>query len=235
MAQGSLLAEERELKLRPRAAALLDTLESATALGPFAVVGRDHERQSNYFFDTPGRTLRAARVAFRRRDVAGRALAAWTIKGPGALAAGISSRPEIEVLLAPGTPPALALGVLREAARQRGAPLLAEAVAEALAGSPPPLARPLLRFDTDRRLLHLEDQAHGWRVELALDRLALPGHPHFADLEIEAELKRGDEAALRAVEDAVRAHGEVTHSTGTKLQRVADHLAACSGPQLPDP
>jgi inorganic triphosphatase YgiF len=61
---------------------------------------------------------------------------------------------------------------------------------------------------------------------LALDRMTIVGH-EYAEEEIEAELKRGDEAALSAARDAIEALGEVRESEGSKLSRAVAHVREC--------
>jgi inorganic triphosphatase YgiF len=212
--------EERELKLRPLAEELLDRLEAVDTLGPFRVVRRWRERQRNAFFDTPGGALRAAAVALRRRQVDGQRQVVWTAKGPGRTSGGVTSRPEIEVVLGPDLPPALAVGLLEQAARERGAPLLAEALAQ----SPPPTSRPYLELETDRRLARLEAAERGWRAELALDRVGLTGHPEYHELEVEVELERGDDEALVEARRAIEGLGAVQESHGSKLSRALAYV-----------
>jgi inorganic triphosphatase YgiF len=124
------------------------------------------------------------------------------------------------VQLDPDTSSAIALGVLRDAARSRGAPVLAEAATGM------PLARPYLETQTDRTILDLEAPERGWAVELSLDRMQLIGH-RYADFEIEAELKHGDDAALEAARDAISAMGSVSESRASKLTRASAHIQAC--------
>jgi inorganic triphosphatase YgiF len=217
---------ERELKLVPADARVVDRLAVVDRLGELEVRGRRREQQRNSFFDTSSRALSRARLGFRRRTIQGQRLAIWTIKADTDLVRGVATRSEIELHLDADTPPALALGALRSAARSRGAAALAEEVADALAGSGLPLARPLLEMETDRLILDLEAPGRGWTVELALDRVRLPGHA-YSELEIEAELKHGDEAALEAARSAVASLGEVRASEGSKLSRALAHLASC--------
>ncbi|MBV9173479.1 MAG: CYTH domain-containing protein, partial [Chloroflexi bacterium] len=167
-----------------------------------------------------------AHVGFRRRVVTGRRLATWTIKGEGGVVRGVVSRPEIELELDADMPPALALDALRDAARTRGAPVLAEQVADALAVGGLPMAKPLLETETHRRILNLEAADRGWSAELALDQVQLIGHK-IAEHEIEVELKRGDESALDAARDAISQLGDVTESKGSKLSRALAHLREC--------
>jgi inorganic triphosphatase YgiF len=216
---------ERELKLVPESEALLDELEQVERLGPFEVRGRRRELQHNSFFDSDSQALRQARVGFRRRSVEGQQLATWTIKGDAQHLGGVASRSEIELRLEADTPPALALSTLRDAAASRGASALAQAVGDAIASGGPPLARPGLETRTDRRILDLETQ-QGWQVELALDRMEVVGHK-YREVEIEAELKHGDEAALTAAREAIAALGAVRNSGGSKLGRAQAHVENC--------
>ncbi|MBV9581589.1 MAG: CYTH domain-containing protein, partial [Chloroflexi bacterium] len=88
------------------------------------------------------------------------------------------------------------------------------------------LAQPFLETETDRRIVDLEIPERGWQVELALDRMRVIGHA-YAEIEIEAELKAGDEAALAAARAAIEALGTVHESKGSKLSRAAEHVAHC--------
>ena len=217
---------ERELKLVPADTRLLERLAAVERLGELEAVGRHRELQRNSFFDTASRALSSARVGFRRRTVDGRRLATWSLKSDAKLVGGVATRSEIELQLDPSMPPALSIGALREAARSRGAAALAEHVADALASGGLPLARPFLEMETDRAVVDLEAPERGWSVELALDRVRLVGHA-YDEVEIEAELKRGDDAALQAVLSAIAALGDVRLSEGSKLSRAMAHLAVC--------
>ncbi len=217
---------ERELKLVPDDPGLLDRLAAQNQFGELVVGGRRHEVQRNSFFDTAARSLGAKRVGFRRRTVEGQPMAIWSLKSDAAVLRGVTTRREIELQLDPDMAPMLALGTLRQVARQRGAPALAEEIGDALSGGGPPLAKPFLELRTDRTILDLESQAKNWSVELALDRVQLVGHKH-TEVEIEAELKRGDEAALDFVRNAIEALGRVRESDGSKLSRAVAHLEAC--------
>ena len=219
---------ERELKLRPDEPALLDRLAAVERLGEFRVAGRRREVQRNSFFDSSSRALSQARVSFRRRTIQGEPMATWTLKGGGNHARGVSTRTEIELRLDSDMAPVLAIDALRQAARQRGAAALAEQLGDALAVGGLPLARPYLETETDRTILDLEAADRGWSVELALDRVRLVGHG-YAELEIEAELKRGDDAALEAAREAIAALGPTHESEGSKLSRALAHVGACSG------
>jgi inorganic triphosphatase YgiF len=216
---------ERELKLVPVDEALLDALEHVERLGPFRARGHRREVQHNRFFDSPSYGLAAAYVGFRSRDVAGQPLATWTIKGEAQRLAGVASRTEIELQLPAKTFPDVALDRLCASARARGASALADAVQGAVASGPPE-ASPFLETETDRRIVDLEEPSHGWQVELALDRVRLVGHT-YREVEIEAELKDGDEAALTAARAAIEALGPVRESEGSKLSRAAAHVASC--------
>jgi inorganic triphosphatase YgiF len=221
---------ERELKLVPDDPGLLDRLSAQTEFGELVVAGRRHEVQRNSFFDTPSKALSSARVGFRRRTVEGQPMAVWSLKSDARVLRGVTTRSEIEVQLAPDLAPMLALGTLRQVARQRGAAALAEEIGDALSGGGPPLAKPFLDSQTDRAILDLESRVHGWSVELALDRVHLLGHD-YAEVEIEAELKRGDEKALESVRGAIEALGPVRESDGSKLSRAMAHVQACDCPK----
>jgi inorganic triphosphatase YgiF len=219
---------ERELKLVPADPALLDRLAAVKQLGGFVATGAHRESQHNSFYDSATRSLGKARVGFRRRTVAGQSLATWTIKSESqrATTPGIATRAEIELRLDAEMPPALAIGALRDAARARGAPALADDVSDALAAGGLPLATPYLETETDRRVVDLEAEDGRSAVELALDRVRLIGHA-VEEIEIEAELKRGDEADLEEIRLAIAASGDVRESEGSKLSRALSHLDVC--------
>jgi len=217
---------ERELKLVPEDPGLLDPLAAQKQFGELVVVGRRHEVQRNSFFDSASQSLGAKRVGFRRRTVEGQPMAIWSLKSDAKVLRGVTTRSEIELQLDADMPPMLALGTLRQVARQRGAAALAEEIGDALSGGGPPLAQPFLQIETDRTILDLESKAKNWSVELALDRVQLRGHD-YREVEIEAELKRGDEKALDAVRRAIEALGQVQESNGSKLSRAVAHLQAC--------
>jgi inorganic triphosphatase YgiF len=217
---------ERELKLVPGDPSLLDELATQTNFGELAVVARRHEVQRNSFFDTAAHSLGAKRVGFRRRTVAGQAMAIWSLKSNARVLRGVTTRSEIELQLDADIAPMLALGTLRQVARQRGAAALAEQIGDALTGGGSPVATPFLEIETDRTILDLESRAKKWSVELALDRVQLSGH-EYQEVEIEAELKRGDEQALDEVRSAIEALGQVHESNGSKLSRAMAHLQAC--------
>jgi inorganic triphosphatase YgiF len=216
---------ERELKLVPDDAALMVDLEHVDRLGPFKARGHRREVQHNSFFDSRAGGLAEAHVGFRSRSVDGEPLATWTIKGESQHMAGVASRTEIELQLPAETPPAVALDKLRQSARERGAESLAAIVDGALA-SGPPQPRPFLETETDRRIVDLDEPGKGWQVEMALDHVHLLEHD-YEEIEIEAELKQGDEAALTAVRAAIEARGAVRESVGSKLSRAAAHLDNC--------
>ncbi len=208
---------EIELKLVPAEAGLLDRLADIEQLGPFVVVARHHQRQRNSFFDTRSRGFRRARLGFRRRVVEGETMAVWTLKAEGDLFRGIAIRAEVELRLGADLPPALAL----QALRQRADPALAEQVRDAVADGALPLAEPFLDMVTDRHILDLRSDAA--LLELALDRVTITDSD-YRELEIEVELKRGDEAALEEARRAIEALGEVRESSGSKLSRALDYI-----------
>jgi inorganic triphosphatase YgiF len=208
---------EVELKLTPREEELLDRLAEVDRLGPFEVVGRRRERQRNSFFDTTSGGLRNARIGFRRRVIEGERQAVWTIKGESAWAKGVASRAEVELHLGADMPPALAL----QALRQRAPKPFSEQIGDALADGTLPLAEPYLEMATDRRIVDLRSERS--QLELALDRVTMPGRD-FSEVEIEVELKRGDQAELDEARRAIEALGEVHESVGSKLSRGIDYV-----------
>jgi inorganic triphosphatase YgiF len=218
---------EHELKLVPENEAMLDELAKVERLGPFEARSRGRELQHNSFFDTANHALRDAKVGFRRRSIEGQPSATWTIKGDARHIGSVASRSEIELQLDADMAPALALAALRDAAASRGAAALADAVSDALARGGQPQAKPILETRTDRRIVNLEAPGRDWKIELALDRMELVGHA-YRDVEIEAELKRGDAAALSEVESAINAKGKVRESHGSKLGRAQAHVESCS-------
>ena len=115
------------------------------------------------------------------------------------------------------------------AAHARGADTLAHIVEDALTRGAPETG-PFLETKTDRRIVDLEAPAQGWKVELALDRVQLVGHD-YAEIEIEAELKHGDEAALAAIREAIATLGSVRESIGSKLSRATAHVTNCDCPR----
>jgi inorganic triphosphatase YgiF len=212
---------ERELKLRPANDGVLDRLEQTDQLGPLRVSRRWRESQRNAYFDTPDGALARAHVSLRRREIEGQKQAIWTTKGPSSTAAGVTSRPEIEVSLDPDMPVLQAIGLLGQVARERGAPLIADALRDA-----PQLPRePKLELVTDRRLADLELPGRDGHAELALDRVGLVGHPDYCDREIEVELKKGEESMLSTAREAIESLGEVSESDGSKLSRALGYLA----------
>jgi inorganic triphosphatase YgiF len=224
-----MTAEERELKLVPADAALLEALWQRTTLGPFTLSNKRTEHQRNSFFDSRDRGLSQARLGFRRRTIDGQPMATWTLKAEGDVFRGISTRPEIELRLGADMPPALALGALRQAAQHRGAGALAEQLADALAVGGLPLVTPVLESETVRFLADLVASDDDWRAELALDNVRLLHHARHTEVEIEVELDRGPDDALDAARAAIEAVGSVRESQGTKLSRALEHVAGCAG------
>jgi inorganic triphosphatase YgiF len=215
---------ERELKLLPEQPGLLDLIAARDHLGPLRFGARHLEKQMNAFYDTPDRALGNVLVAFRRRTNQGAPMATWALKMDGEMTEGLITRSEIEVALDHDTPPFLALSLLRQAASERGALVLAEKVADALTGSSPVQAEPFLRFDTERTAIALEEHVRGWLAELALDRVRLLPCGHGYE-ELEVELKRGDEELLAIARAEIQALGPVVPGTRGKLDRAIEHLA----------
>ena len=116
------------------------------------------------------------------------------------------------------------ISALQQAAAQRDAAALAESIADALRTGGLPLAAPYLETETRRRIVDLEDGET--QVELALDQMRIVGH-EYAEVEIEAELKRGSEDVLDEVRRAIEALGSVHESHGSKLSRAVEHARDC--------
>ena len=208
---------EIELKLVPLDEALLDRLAEVQRLGAFEGIARHREQQRNSFFDTRARGFRRARVGFRRRVVPGQSMATWTLKAEGDLFRGVAARAEAEVAMDADTAPALAL----QALRARAEPALRAQVADALGDGGLPLAQPYLDMVTQRVVLHLRSVDAD--LELALDRVSIPSTT-YAELEIEVELKHGNESALEEAREAIEALGKVRESVGSKLSRALDYI-----------
>ena len=214
---------ERELKLVPDSPELLDTLAAVERLGPFEARGRRTELQRNSFFDSASGSLAAARVGFRGRSIAGQPLATWSIKGAASHVSGVASRRKSSCnFRRDGS--VLALERLVDAARSRGARCWpgpwklgwrrVPCAALPRDGNGPTHRRP------GGAVARLGGGA-------ALDRMRSSGHD-YAEIEIEAELKRGDEAALDAVRAAIEALGLVHESLGSKLSPATAHVAGCT-------
>jgi inorganic triphosphatase YgiF len=208
---------EVELKLTPADETLLDRLAEVARIGRFEVIGRRHERQRNSFFDTPTRALRTARIGFRRRVIEGEPMAVWTVKGESQHSRGVATRTEVELHLDADMPPALAL----QALQQRASRAFAEELSDALSDKSLPRTQPYLETATDRRILDLRSERA--QVELALDRMTIPGHD-YSELEVEVELKRGDEHELDEARRAIEEIGPVRESVGSKLSRALDYV-----------
>ncbi len=208
---------EIELKLVPRDEALLDRLAAAERLGQFEVTARRREQQRNSFFDTRSQGFRRARVGFRRRVMPAQRMATWTLKAEGDLFRGVATRAEVEVAMDADTPPVLVL----QALSARAEPALREQVADATADGQLPLAQPYLQMVTDRWVLDL--RSADATLELALDRVSIP-RTEYAELEIEVELKRGEQQALDQAREAIEALGDVRESSGSKLTRALDYI-----------
>src|SRR5262249_54220297 len=128
--------EERELKLVPEHAEMLDELAQVERLGPFVARGRRRELQRNSFYDSAAHGLEQVHVGFRRRRVEGQPRATWTIKGDSSHIGGVATRSEIELSLDADLAPGLALTALRDEARTHGAATLASAVDNAMSHGP---------------------------------------------------------------------------------------------------
>lgn len=147
----------------------------------------------NIYFDTPDLTLARSKSALRLR----RTPDGWlqTFKTAGAAQAGLHSRHEWELSVADE---ALEIDALLNACDEPGA-------ADALRNAAPQLIE-LFRTNFTRTLWHL--QQDGAEVEAAIDQgeviAEVNGKTRSAPIsEIELELKRGDQSALRALAKAL--------------------------------
>jgi inorganic triphosphatase YgiF len=183
---------ERELKLA------LPHEQAAAAEHYLAAQTQDAARDVplvNIYFDTPAHDLTQARIALRLRNAPG----GWlqTLKAAGSAAGGLHSRHEWEMPVAGA---ALEVDALLLACDDASAAAALRAAAPALTA--------LFKTDFTRRLWRIRFQ--GALIEAAIDRgevvAEVGAETRRAPIsEIELELIEGDEAALRALADALRA------------------------------
>ena len=184
---------EREIKLalpadQVDAAARWFVTRTGTAGHPVAL--------ANIYFDTPGLTLARSKSALRLRHTPD----GWlqTFKTVGVATSGLHRRHEWEM---PVADEALEIDALLRACDDAAA-------AEALRQAAPHLIE-LFRTNFTRTLWQLP--CNGATIEAAIDQgevlAEVDGDSRRAPiLEIELELKSGDEAALHALADELRAH-----------------------------
>jgi inorganic triphosphatase YgiF len=165
---------EIELKLLALDDELLDELWTRDCIWDWQVVGRGHEHQRNVYYDTADGALKARGASLRWRSRLGEATGELTLKTRRERNGCIFERLELTEPLAepPETPGTVASSPLVMARRLTGARL-----------------QPILALETDRRRLEVIRGTS--RIELALDRVTLPGLD-FIEHEIEAELVQGD-------------------------------------------
>lgn len=197
------MAREFELKI------LLDEdgearLRAAPALRELRA-GRPATRKLvSVYYDTPGRTLRAAGIALRLRR-SGRRWVQTVKRGRGRMAAGLST-PEESEAPAPGGRPDLELVEPRA---------LREAVAAAIGGE---ALAPVFetRFRRTSQLLAVS----GGEVELAIDSGEIVAGERSATLrEAELELKSGKPEAVSAAGQALFTGGPVRFAARSKAER----------------
>lgn len=180
-----------------------------------SVVGRAFERQSNLFHDTADGALRRAGATLRARRISGRPGVEWTHKSGRRLAAGIQTADEVVACGPDADDPLVAAEGL--------APVTA---AMRLAGGP-------LRVDaaslTERLALRVAVPSGG-EIEVALDRLRIPGDPVFVDYELEAEAHGASRADVEALAADLVARFGLSPSTDSKRARLQAYADGGLGP-----
>lgn len=180
------MAAELEAKLALPAAVYWLLRDDPGQLG-LAIIRRSFERQDNLFYDTPTGALRRAGAVLRARRVAGRPGVEWTLKTARRLEDGVQVAEEASAIGAIG-----AIGPCGDDPL-RLAGLLEPVVAARR------LADDALRLDaasiTDRTVLAVR-MPSGGEIEVALDRLRIPGDPVFVDYELEAEARGATRAEV---------------------------------------
>jgi CYTH domain len=174
------------------------------------VAARALERQANLFYDTADGALRRAGASLRARRIAGRAGVEWTHKSGRRHAAGIQT---VDEMVSWGRDSDDALSAAE------GLPPVAAAVQ---------IAGGQLRIDaaslTERLALRIAAPSGG-EIEVALDRLRIPGDPVFVDYELEAEAHGASRTDVEALAADLMARLELhasTHSKRARLQAYAD-------------
>jgi inorganic triphosphatase YgiF len=205
---GTKHQNEIELKLIALDGALLDELWSGESIWDWWVVGRGHERQRNVYYDTPDGALKARGASLRWRSRLDEGTGELTLKTGRERHGCIFQRQELTTSLE--RPPAT-LG------DDPPPPLSA---AQRLAGS---ALQPVLVLETDRRTLEVERGES--RVEVALDRVTLPG-VDFVEHEIEAELLRGNRGDLLGMQAALLSTGRTRPTSHGKRGRALRYLAS---------
>ena len=167
------------------------------------------ELQTNLYYDSPGGALRRAGATLRARRVAGRAGVEWTLKSRRRVENAIQTTDEL-VGMGPDGPDPLEL-----------------------AGEVPPvtaardLAGASLRLEltaTTERLIVVVEAPNGGAIELAIDRLTIPGYSHFVDYELEAESHGASREDVEALAASLTARFGLRLSTETKRARLQAYL-----------
>lgn len=190
------------------------------------------------YYDTADLRLIGAGITLRRRT--GGEDAGWHLKLP----AGADTRDEIRLpLAAPSGEPTA--GAVSGTVGKRAAALRARAdsaVPEELTALVRARTRgaalaPVLRIQTNRRVLRLVDDAGRTLAEIAADHVSAgPADAATATSwdEIEAELVTGDPKLLEAIDARLRKAGALPAATATKLQRaLSGRLPAAKTAQRP--
>jgi CHAD domain-containing protein len=195
---------EVELKYQVADLAIGERLLASEQLGGFVPVGeiRIAEHIDTYL-DTPDGLLESKRIGVRLRAEDGRTT--LTVKSPGSVEGAYRRREELEGPAEPGTPPA---SWPASAARDRLLELIGD--------------RPLHEIVTIRQTRHKRDFATSEAsIELSLDeaRIVVDGHTVERFIELEAELTRGPEAALRPVLGLLDGRPGLSPTVESKLAR----------------
>lgn len=199
-ATGHDTSREVELKL-----ALGDGADRALSDHPaLAGVTPTGHRLANVYFDTPGRDLERERIALRLRSDGERFV--QTVKTAGQGRGGLYARGEWET------------AVEKEALD----PTWLSSLGLAPLDQPAVLAKlaPVYRTDFYRTCWQIEREAH--HIELALDAGEIVvGERQVPIFELELELKRGDQAALWTLADALAERCALRPANASKAARAA--------------
>jgi len=215
------VVREIERKYDPGAggAAVLDAVKAMTGTAGVAAVAQEPEQFLDaVYYDTADLRLIRAGITLRRRT--GGEDAGWHLKLP----AGADTREEIRLPLA--GPGASADGAVPD---ELAALIRAYTRGAALA--------PVVRIETDRRVLRLLDGTGQTLAEIAADHVSAgpaDGPANTSWDEIEAELVTGGPGLLEAVDTRLRQDGARPAAAATKLQRaLAGRLPAAGATQRP--
>jgi CHAD domain-containing protein len=197
-------AVEVELKYQVTDLAIGERLLAAEQLGGFAPIGEIRvAEQTDTYLDTPDGALEAQRIGVRLRAEDDATI--LTVKAAGSVDGAIRRREELEGPAEAGTPPA---SWPASAARDRLLALIGD--------------QPLHELVTIRQYRRKRDFATSEAtVELSLDeaRIVVDGHTVERFTELEAELTRGPESALRPLLGLLDGRPGLSPTVESKLAR----------------